>query len=74
MVIYTRYNLVVYSQANSVIKLMLKTLTGFKVLVFDDLGFLIAIQIGCRQNLSMDKSEAPLKISMPFTLTLFLAI
>ena len=49
---------------------MLKTLTGLKVLVFDDLGFLIAIcrhpQIGCKQKMFVDKSEAPLKISIQF--------
>ena len=51
----------------------------FKELVFEDLGFLTVIcmypQIGCKQKMSaVDKSEAARKISMPFTLTLFLAV
>ena len=51
-------------------KLILKTLTGLKVLVFKDLGFLTAIcmypQIGSKQKMSVNKNEAALKISMPF--------
>ena len=51
---------------------MLKTLT------IENLGFLTFIcmypQIGCKQKMPVDKSEAALKMSMPFALTLFLAI
>ena len=48
------------------------------MLVFEDLGFLLAIcmypQIGCKQKMPVDTREAALNISMPLTLTLFLAI
>ena len=47
---------------------MLKALTG--IIVFDDLGFYLPFV--CIPKLS--KREAVLNISMPFTITLFLAI
>ena len=47
------------------------------MLVFEDLGFLLAIcmypQIGCKQKCHWIR-EAVLNISMPFTLTFSLAI
>ena len=56
---------------------MLKYLTGYKVLGLrtdpsSQTGVSMYPQIGCKQKMLLDKSEAGPKISMPFNLTLFL--